>query len=263
MTSKSSDSPPFFAQFGEDRILDEIFRHKATGTCVEVGANDGIMHSMSYHFELLGWRCLVVEPVPELFRKIRENRRCVAVNCAASSSEGETSFFFAEEATGMSSIGKTRESEEQVRKAGGRLREIVVRKRTLDAVLEEAGFDSIDFVSIDVEGHEMEVLNGFSLERFRPRIVLVEDNSGGTDPAVPDHMAARGYVVFRRTGVNDWYARGEDEEIARPERIEEARKLRAAAAAERRLAKRFAFLLPFVPDRVKIAVRRAIERLQG
>ena len=62
----------YFAQFGEDRILGEIFQHQREGNCVEVGANDGITDSMTYHFELMGWNCLLVEPVPGLARMISE-----------------------------------------------------------------------------------------------------------------------------------------------------------------------------------------------
>lgn len=50
---------------------------------------------------------------------------------------------------------------------------------TLDSLLEQAGIDNIDFLSIDVEGHEFEVLNSLSLERYRPQFIIAEYNTAG------------------------------------------------------------------------------------
>ena len=106
-----------------------------------------------------------------------------------------------------------------IRRAGGEIKEITVRTATLDSLLSEAGFPEIQFVTIDVEGHELEVLEGFTLETYRPRIVIIEDNSINGDPGVARYMAERGYVHFRRTGVNEWYAHKSDSELIRPEEI--------------------------------------------
>ncbi|MCW3018515.1 MAG: Methyltransferase FkbM, partial [Solirubrobacterales bacterium] len=62
----TTSEPQSHAQFGEDRILAEIFGARADGCCVEVGANDGRTGSASYLFEKRGWQCLLVEPIPAL-----------------------------------------------------------------------------------------------------------------------------------------------------------------------------------------------------
>lgn len=258
MTSSPGASTPYFAQFGEDRILDEIFGHRSHGTCVEVGANDGITHSMTYLFERMGWTCLLVEPVPELFRKISENRTCIATNCAASSSEGEVTMSLAHEVPSMSTLELTKERRVSILHSGGTPEEIKVRKRTLDSILEESGISEIDFISIDVEGHEMEVLKGFSIDRYRPRIVLIEDNSHATNPSVSEFMRSKTYAIFKRTGVNDWYALESDEELIPPGQSDSLLKMRNQVAREYRLAQRFAFLLPYVPNRLKAVLRKIL-----
>jgi FkbM family methyltransferase len=207
------------AQFGEDRILAEIFADRVEGCCVEVGANDGRTGSASYLFEKRGWRCLLVEPIPALAQRIREHRTSTVVNCAASSSEGEAKFFVAEGVDAVSGLDLTPDRMEWIRRAGGTIREITVRTATLDSLLEEAGFTQLEFVTIDVEGHELSVLEGFDLETYRPRIVIVEDNSVNGNVSVARHMADHGYVHFRRTGVNEWYARGSDVELIKPAEI--------------------------------------------
>lgn len=64
----------------------------------------------------------------------------------------------------------------------------------------------IDFISIDVEGHEYEVLEGLSLGKWRPSIILIEDNSNFKNDIISNYLRKFGYVRFMRTGVNDWYA---------------------------------------------------------
>ena len=96
--------PESHAQFAEDRILAEIFGDRAEGHCVEVGANDGVTGSASYLFEKRGWQCLLVEPIPALAEEIRKHRACRVVNCAASSREGEATFFVAESVEAVSGL---------------------------------------------------------------------------------------------------------------------------------------------------------------
>ena len=81
---------------------------------------------------------------------------------------------------------------------------IDVPVRTLDDILEEAKAPTpIDFVSIDVEGHEVEVFSGFDLARWRPRLILVEDHV--TSLATHRALTRAGYRLIRRTGLNGWY----------------------------------------------------------
>jgi hypothetical protein len=84
-------------------------------------------------------------------------------------------------------------------------REVIdVPVRTLDDILREADAPaSIDFVSIDVEGHEVEVLRGFDLNHWRPRLILIEDHV--TDLGTHRSLTNAGYSLIRRTGLNGWY----------------------------------------------------------
>jgi FkbM family methyltransferase len=222
------------AQFAEDCILAEVFGERADGCCVEVGANDGRTGSASYLFEKRGWRCLLVEPIPSLVEEIRRHRTCRVVNCAASSCSGEARFFVAESVEAVSGLDLTPQRAEWIRRSGGAIKEITVRTATLDSLLEEAGFSELDFVTIDVEGHELSVLEGFDLERYRPRIVILEDNTIDGDAGVARHMAVHGYVHFKRTGVNEWYARESDAELVRPEEIRRFERLKRVQHWDRR-----------------------------
>jgi FkbM family methyltransferase len=226
--------PKSYGQFAEDRILEEIFGDRAEGYCVEIGAHDGLTGSASYVFEKRGWHCLLVEPIPESVEKIREHRTGIVVNCAVSDREGVARFSLAEGVEAMSTLDLTPGHRELIKRAGGAVKEITVRTATLDSLLAEAAFPEVQFITIDVEGHEMAVLEGFTLEQHRPRIVIIEDNSITGDPRVAKYMADRGYVHFRRTGVNEWYAHESDVELVRPDEIRRFEREKARQGWERR-----------------------------
>ncbi len=81
---------------------------------------------------------------------------------------------------------------------------IDVPVRTLDDILEEANAPApIDLMSIDVESHEIEVLNGVTLSRWRPRLILIEDLA--LNLRIHRLLRSRGYKWVRRTGLNSWY----------------------------------------------------------
>ena len=212
----------YYSQFGEDRILEELMPPGHVGACVEVGANDGVHGSTTLALEQKGWRCVLVEPNPDLCRRLRTRRRAELFECGAADQEGIATLHIAEggdHADGVSRIGDAREAREQIGHFGFSSRAVEVRLRTLDAILAESSLEApIDFISIDVEGLELAVLKGLTLPRWQPRILLIEDNSNFADRAVADHLAARGYVPFMRTGVNDWFAAASDTALATPRR---------------------------------------------
>lgn len=193
-----------YSQYGEDEVLSSIFRNQL-GVCVEVGAHDGVTFSNTYYFEKLGWQRVLVEPNPDLCREIllRRGERTILFECAASNANGTATLNMG---SGSDDVYSSVESLD-LEMGSGPFVGTTVQTRTLDSMLEEAGVVSIDFISIDIEGHEMHALKGLDLQRWKPRIVLLEDIKELSDDTVRKHMLNAGYFRFYRTGANDWYAR--------------------------------------------------------
>jgi FkbM family methyltransferase len=145
----------------------------------------------------------LVEPNSTCCTKIRGSRLATLFECAASDKEGQAVLHVG---SGSDDVYSSLEAQ-RLTDPRECLQTVVVPTRTLDAMLEEAEVASLDFVTIDVEGHERQTLRGFALDRWRPRLVLLEDNSNMTDTEVGHHMQQAGYFLFWRSGVNDWYAR--------------------------------------------------------
>jgi FkbM family methyltransferase len=248
------------AQFGEDRILEGIFRDCARGYCAEVGAYDGLTGSTTLASGRKGRSCLLVEPNPDLLEQIRRNRGCAVDGRAASAREGDETFYVADHVEQMSTLELDHRHHRWVREVGGELRATTVRTAPLDTMLEDAGLSQLDFVTIDVEGHELDVLQGLTLERFRPRVVIIEENVPHRRTDVAKHMASHRYVNFRRTGVNEWYAREDDTDLIDPAAVTRFRRerqvLRARDAAMRLLAK----YTPAVIKRTLYGIRKLLRR---
>lgn len=207
----------YYSQFGEDKILAEIFNEKLNGLCIEVGANDGVNDSTTMYFEKIGWDCILIEPNPDLCKSIRIARKSTLIEVAASDKSGEITLFVAEgaeRAHGVSTLDSSEVSLNKIKSYGFTYREVQVQTKTLDTILGDLNTNSeIDFISVDVEGHELEALRGFSIQRWMPTIILIEDNSNHENDAVSNYLSKFGYYKFKRTGVNDWYAHKKNNEL--------------------------------------------------
>lgn len=87
---------------------------------------------------------------------------------------------------------------------------IYIETRTLDSILEENNIkENFDLISIDVEGHEIELFKGFDIRRWRPKLVLLEDHVTTQDKH--RFMISNGYQFLLRTGLNTWYVHNANE----------------------------------------------------
>jgi FkbM family methyltransferase len=154
------------------------------GVFVEAGAYDGYWQSNTYWLERFrGWSGVLVEPVPELAALARRERPDSTIfQCALVGAEsGVTTVEMLFGGTMSMVRGAWGSDEAELARAveglgGGRarLREITVPARTLTSLLDEAGVGDFDFLSLDVEGHELDCLRGLDLSRHAPRVAMIE-----------------------------------------------------------------------------------------
>ena len=183
----------------ERRLVREFFRDAPSGFFVEVGANDPHERSQTWHLEQAGWTGILIEPQPDLAEKLRRARKAkvYAVACSSPRNGGGVLPFHV--AGPLSSLDRERMA------PGSRTEAVIdVPIKTLDQILQEADAPpEFDFLSIDVEGHELEVLQGFDIRHWRPRLILLEDHVGSL--AKHRFLRAAGYRLIRRFDNNGWY----------------------------------------------------------
>jgi FkbM family methyltransferase len=207
----------FYSQHGEDALLWQFFRARRHGFYVDVGAFDGRHLSTTYAFDQAGWRGLCVEALPDMAERCRSLRTATTVQAAAVASPDVHEVTFYSEALGLlSGMGLDPAREDDVRGRYERrgldfdgFTAITVPAATLDALLERhlPQNTPLDFVSIDVEGAELDVLRGFDLKRWQPRVLIMETNTPQERAAMDVFLAPHGYQPARQLGVNTLYAR--------------------------------------------------------
>lgn len=191
--------PAIFPPDQEVRLVQDFFAARGPGFFVKIGANDPKTESQSWHLEQSGWAGVLIEPLPELAKKLREARRASVYEVACSSPQRSGTTMRLHVAGAFSSF------DPRLAVTGVQPeRAIDVPVRTLDQVLDEANAPCpIDLLSVDVEGHELDVLSGFDFARWRPRLILLEDHVTSLDKH--SFLERAGYRLIRRTGLNGWY----------------------------------------------------------
>jgi FkbM family methyltransferase len=205
-----------YAQNLEDYHLDLVFAGQQTGTYVDVGAGHPVADNVSFWFYLKGWRGLVVEPqetLAAIYAGVRPRDR--AACCLAGRAEGEMEFHAVDKLHGFSTT--VREHAVGASKFGAGYRTVTKPVRTLASLIDEAGLAHIDFLKIDVEGAEAEVLAGMDFARHRPRVVVIEAVAPGDmaqawsawEPA----LLAHGYTFAFFDRLNRFYVADEHKEL--------------------------------------------------
>ncbi|MBT4529991.1 MAG: FkbM family methyltransferase [Phycisphaerae bacterium] len=170
------------------------------GFFVEVGANNPFDLSQTWHLAQLGWKGILIEPIPSLCSALREKRpESTVIEAACSSPSAPTSATF----TVAQDSGKSTLADEFLDKRSDVLSQITVKLSTLDSMLQDNAVSEVDFVSIDVEGTQFDVLLGFDLQKWKPRLVLVEDHL--LDKNTHKLLVGQGYQLVKRTLFNNWY----------------------------------------------------------
>ncbi len=173
---KAQSKGPFFAQEGEDCILSDLFPADHLGFYVDVGAHHPYRFSNTAYFSLRGWSGINIDAAPgavAAFARARPND--VTVECAVGLTEDEMDFFlFDEPALNTLEPDRARQLEQETNYRVKEVRRLPVRR--LDAILSEhlPRGKRIDFLSIDVEGHELAVVHSNDWQRYRPTYVLLE-----------------------------------------------------------------------------------------
>lgn len=205
-----------YAQNYEDVRLARVFPH-TNGFYVDVGANDPVNCSLTKHFYDAGWHGVNIEPAADAFARLQPQRpRDVNLNVGLSDHDGTLTFFEGSSLTGLSTFSAV--EAEVHRKAGLVFEERTVQVTTLARVCERYVTGTIDFMSVDVEGYERQVLEGGDWRRWRPRVVVVEATRPNT--AIPSHKAwepvllERDYLLAVFDGINRFYVRAEDRVLA-------------------------------------------------
>ena len=205
------------AQNAEDVPLWRVFKDQPTGFYIDVGAS-GPDHSITTAFYQRGWTGLNLEPAPVLFAELVLARQRDANLWVAASDRAGRATLFTDPTPALGGLSTlSAEQADKSRAAGFAGNTVTVPTVTLAELCAKHVRRPIDFLKIDVEGHERAVVAGADWTRWRPRVVVVE----ATEPMspTPSHhsweplLLAAGYLFALFDGLNRFYVRREDEAL--------------------------------------------------
>jgi FkbM family methyltransferase len=207
-----------YAQRYEDFHLWRCFGEQESGFYIDVGAGHPVYDNVSFLFYLKGWRGISVEPNPALAALERAVRpRDVLYEGLAGAEPGEATLYLQPHFHGLSTTieqhARTAEKE-----LGQSPQPLVRPVATLAALCAQHAPASIDFLKIDVEGAEMDVLRGFDFDRFRPKVITLEAYKPITmEPAYAEWeplLAGHGYTTAWDDTLNRYYVASEASGLA-------------------------------------------------
>ena len=170
----------YTSQAGQDKMIKKnFFDGKKNGFFIEIGAYDGISGSNCYHFErFLNWDGIAIEPSIIQFEKLKKNRKCKLLNNAISDEVKEVEFIEVTEGlTQMSGINDSSFKRNIDIISNNQL------SKTTSTNLKTITFDEIapknkdvDYLSIDIEGGEMNLLKSIDFKINNIKVISVENN---------------------------------------------------------------------------------------
>jgi FkbM family methyltransferase len=204
----------YHSQNEQDRYLNENFFHNMRGGIfVDIGAHNGVTISNTLFYEKeLGWAGICVEPLPHIFEELVKNRSCVCINGCVSDKAGIKKFLKVNSATQTEMLSGLLEKydprhlsriDAELRNAGGFKEVIDVHCYTFNELMKLYGIDHIDYLSIDTEGGELDILRSIDFDAISIHIIDVENNYG--DNTTELFLASKGFYLAKRIRWDDVY----------------------------------------------------------
>lgn len=202
-----------FAQNFEDVRLHRCFGELPSGTYFDIGASEPTRHSNTYAFYRAGWSGVTVDPIPERHAEHLGLRpRDTAYHCALGAVTERRTLFRTAGRGGTSTL----DSKRQAKLAGKNTQSIVeieLDVRTLADIQAETVSDRewYEFISIDVEGFEEEVVRGADFSKTRPKVMIIE--APRRAKPLDALLLEIGYHFVLHDEINRWYVHAEHSEL--------------------------------------------------
>ena len=202
----------YYSQVEQDSFLNEtFFKNKKHGVFVDIGAHDGITLNNTYFFESeLEWTGICFEPLTEAFKKLQQCRSAICINACAAKANDIVDFL---KVTGQremfSGILSTYEKEHfnvlerDIKHLGGSYQITKVPTVNVNEVLTKYNLKNIDYISIDTEGSELEIIQALDFKLFNVHVLSIENNY--KNPLMRELMKNQGFEFVKDLAWDDIY----------------------------------------------------------
>jgi len=201
----------YFSQYKQDKFLNEVFfNNKKAGFYVDIGAHDGISLSNSLFFERYNnWEGICVEPNPLVFNKLILNRKSINLNVCIGNENKKVKFTqiqgYSEMLSGITENYDERHVQRinnSIYAKGGKKTEIEVEMITLDNI-NGLKNKKIDFISIDTEGNEYDIIKSFDFNLLEIKALVIENNFSNKN--IANYLVDFGFELIYKLQCDDVY----------------------------------------------------------
>jgi len=200
----------YYSQFSQDSYL-EIFFFKGykNGFYVDVGAHDGITFNNTLYFEKNNnWNGINIEPIKSVYDKLVSNRpNNINLNYAICNNDGETDFLcntgYTEMLSGIKDNYDVRHHQRLQRENEqmSSITEVIkVNTKKLETIFDENNISRVNYLSIDVEGAEFEVIKSINFDKVFIDIIGFENNYNDTSIPIIKYLEQNNYIVIAISG---------------------------------------------------------------
>ena len=204
----------YMSQYGQDKFIAEHFNFLKNGVFIDIGANDGKTLSNTYFLEKeLSWSGLAVEPSPKVFKRLKVNRNCILLNACISDESGTAEFLELSGHTEMLSglVDKYHQKhlkriDDEINEFSGEKNYIQVPCYRLEDIMKEYKLNKIDYLNIDIEGGEFDLLRSINFDNIEIDVIGVENNY--KEDKIKNYLHGYGYSLIAIVGSDEMYKRG-------------------------------------------------------
>ena len=199
----------FNSQDNQDKFLEtNIFKGYKNGFYVDVGAHDGITINNTLYFEKNNnWTGINIEPIKKVFDNLVINRQNnINLNCAVCNNDGETDFFsntgYTEMISGIKDnfdIRHLNRLQHENKQYGSTTELIKVNTKKLETILNENNISHINYLSIDVEGAEFEVIKSINFDKVFIDVIGFENNYDDVSVPVVEYLQNKGFIIIHKS----------------------------------------------------------------
>lgn len=202
----------YYSQYKQDEFIHKtFFPEKTDGFFVDIGAYDGVSEgSNSLFFEKLGWSGICIEPLPDQFKLLKENRSCECYNCAVSDKDG--SAYFLNIITGPKTLSLLTDNfskreiekfENSLIKDNHKYEKIYVETKLFSSIVKDR--KKINYLSIDAEGAELSILKKIDFDYYDIEVMTIENNK--FDSTIKNFFIDKPYTMVKNLGCDEIYVK--------------------------------------------------------
>jgi FkbM family methyltransferase len=199
----------YYAQLLQDKFVDDYLNHKENGFYIEIGAHDGISGSNTLFFEeFRNWSGICIEPGPEEFKRLNENRKSTNINACVSDYDGESEYTYIEGYSMMLSglsesynLPHQNRINSEVLNHGGKINKLKMPVFKLQTILDDLKVVDVDYCSIDTEGSEFNIVKSIDFDKTNIKIFSIENNYG--DNQIKEYLESKGYTLYKKLQWDD------------------------------------------------------------